>query len=309
MKTKKHTHIGKLLLALICISLFIAPVCNAGVQVPYIQNHVSNTDFQPTKATEYWALIFAVGEYLNHPDENRPSMLAAADDLYQTLLDSPQWTADHIHIVKGSQATGKRLIQELIWLIQNDKSEDMVLVYITTHGSPLRNGNGYPVDLPPKDEADGADEILVMYEGFDKWYAFIWDDLLNFFLNRLQASGVCLIVDSCFSGGFNDLPAMGMTSIQNYNAASFASGLAEELAAQNRVVLMSCRENEVSYGSDFSNLLILGFEGWADLTGNGDGINSAEESFTWAEFWLNLYGQQHPTILDYYPGEFTVTYT
>ncbi len=198
------------------------------------------------------------------------------------------------------------MIQGLIWLIQNVDADDKVLVYLTTHGSPLKNANGMPVDLPPKDEADGTDEILVMYDGFDKWYAFVWDDVINILLSLLKAEGVCLIVDSCFSGGFND-PPFDSVGLQDYSANDFTEGFAGELATQGRIVLMSSQETEVSYGSEFSNFLIDGFAGWADFFGNGDGINSAEEAFDYAEFWVNLMGQQHPTILDLYPGEFSVT--
>ena len=148
-----------------------------------------------------------------------------------------------------------------------------------------------------------------MYEGFDKWYAFIRDDLLNFFLSLLQSKGVCLIVDSCFSGGFNDYPMIKGSIPLKSSTESFTQGFAEEIATQGRVVLMSCEEDEVSYGSDFSDLLITGFAGWADIPpfGNGDGIKSAEESFIFADFWLTLIGQQNPTILDLYSGEFSVT--
>ena len=71
---------------------------------------------------------------------------------------------------------------------------------------------------------------------------------------------------------------------------------------------MSCEESELSYGTDFSNYLISGFQGWGDMFGNGDGINSAEESFAFAQWWVELYGNQIPTIADNYPGEFPVTY-
>ena len=261
------------------------------------------------EGTEYWALLFAVGVYKNNPHQNRPSMLISADNLYEVLINSPQWQADHIHKVTASEATGRRLIQELIWLIQNEDSDDMSLIYLTTHGSPLKGPIGFPIDLPPRDEDDGADEILIMYEGFDKWYAFIWDDLLNFFLSLLQSQGVCLIVDSCYSGGFNDDPMFAGNIFEDYNAKSFTQGLAEELSAQNRVVLMSCEEDESCYGSYFSEFLIDGFWGAADLWGNKDGINSAEESFDYAKFWVNEMCYFNPTILDLYPGEYPVTYS
>ena len=66
-------------------------------------------------------------------------MIDAANNLYSTLLDSPNyWQADHIHMLTSSQATGKNLISELIWLAKNSKSTDYVLVYLTTHGGQLR---------------------------------------------------------------------------------------------------------------------------------------------------------------------------
>ena len=302
--------------SIICTALIVSPAYSTGLNAKDQLNRNNNlnlpkvNDIQINAGTEYWALLFAVGIYRNNPNQDRPSMLEAVDDLYDVLIDSSQWQSDHIHVVKGSQATGQNLIKELLWLIQSEDGDDMSLIYITTHGSPLLAENGDPIDIPPKDEADGADEILVMYDGFDNPYAFIWDDLLNFFLSLLQSQGVCLIVDSCFSGGFNDVPFKGNT-IEDYTLESFSEGLAEEIATQGRVVLMSSEEDTYSYGSYFSNYLIDGFEGSADIStfGNGDGINSAEESFYYAQRLVDLYGHgnQHPTILDLYPGEFPVT--
>ncbi len=235
----------------------------------------------------FWGLIFAVGYYYNHPDKNRPEMINASNSLQATLLDSSNWQPDHIHLVQGSEATGKRLMQELRWLAKNSQPGDYVLVYITTHGAQMRL-NGRPLDLPPKDEPDGMDEFLMMYNGFDKWYSIVWDDPLNLCLSAIKCQGLCLIVDSCFSGGFNDRPLPS--------------------SGQQRVVLMSCAENEESYGTSFSDSLITGFQGWADWVlfgGNGDGVVTAEEAFGFAQYFVS---GQTPTIADYSSAEFPVTY-
>jgi len=317
MKSKSNTKFTILVISIICIALIVSPAHTVGLNEKGQLKENNNLNLSGVNnihinaGTEYWALLFAVGIYRDNPNKDRPSMLEAVDDLYDVLIDSPQWQPDHIHVVKGSQATGINLIKELIWLIQNEDYDDMSLIYLTTHGSPLIDKEtGLPIDLPPKDETDGADEILVMYDGFANPYAFIWDDLLNFFLSLLQSQGVCFIVDSCFSGGFNDFPFKEKT-IESYTIESFSEGLAEEIATQGRIVLMSCEEDTYSYGSYFSNYLIDGFEGSADHStfGNRDGINSAEESFYYAQRLVDLYGyaDQHPTILDLYPGEFPVT--
>jgi len=223
-----------LVTSIICIALIATPICNAGLNTKGLIKRNNKVDLQKVKesqessGTEYWAVLFAVGIYYRNPDQNRPSMLEAVNNLYEVLIDSPQWQPDHIRMTTGEQATGRNLIRDLMWLIQSEDSDDMSLIYITTHGSPLKNLNGYPVDLPPKDEADGADEMLVMYHGFDRWYAFIWDDLLNFLLSLLQSQGVCLIVDSCYSGGFNDYPFEGLMP-EDYTAESFTEGFIEDM--------------------------------------------------------------------------------
>lgn len=260
---------------------------------PYTQDNEGDT--------EYWALLFAVGIYKNNPDKDRPSMLTAVDNLYDTLLSYNEWSPMHIHKVKGVEATGYRLIHEFLWLYQNVDRNDLILIYLTTHGSPIYDTNGSPLDLPPIDETDGADEALIMYDGFENPYAIIWDDLLNLLLSLLRCRGVCIIVDSCFSGGFNDPP---YSLDKEY---SFIQDMIKELGGGDRVVLMSTEEDTVSYGSIFSNYLIDGFNGAADENGNRDGINSAEESFYYAKEKVDSLGWQHPTILDLYPGEFPVT--
>jgi hypothetical protein len=304
MKRKMKLSVG--IISFICIILLISPGCTAGLLS--LGAKKKNVQNQETSQSQYWALLFAVGVYEGNPDADRPEMLQACDDLYNTLLGSPSnWQAANIHTVKSSQATLQNLIRELLWLRKNSKSEDYVLVYLTTHGYYLQK-QGVPWDLPPKDEADGADEILIMYNGFSKPYGMIWDDLLNFFLSMIKCKGLCLIVDSCYSGGFNDPPYNAIEQ-NKFTAESFVNGFVEDVAAPGRVVLMSCQENEVSYGTYFSNGLISGFQGWADFFGNGDGINSAEEAFNLAKTLTELQSDQHPTIADSYPGEFPVTYT
>jgi hypothetical protein len=297
------------LASIVCVVLLVSPVCAAGPYAVQVRKKM-NTTMEPTQSKHY-ALLFAVGVYLGRPDMDRPEMLQACDDLYNTLLDYPAyWQAADIHAVKGSAATLNNLLYQLNWLKQVSTSEDYVLVYLTTHGSHLHNFRGQLLDLPPKDEADGSDEILMMYNGFVQWYGFIWDDLLNLMLSRIQCKGLCLIVDSCYSGGFNDPPYQGISGRQDtLNASSFTKGFMKDVAGQGRVTLMSCEEDGVSYGSYFSEYLISGFQGSADFWGNHDGINSAEEAFAYAKPLTEIatYWGEIPTISDLYSGEFPVT--
>jgi len=279
--------------------------------VQFIHNHpnfikplekiVSHLSFkkETTDDTEYWGLLIAVGEYLNNPVQDRPSMLVEVENLYQSLISSENWNPSHIRKVKGENANLENILEGFKWLLQMEDENDISLVYITTHGGFLNS------DYPPKDETDGKDEILVPYEGFDDTSKFLWDDEINFILSLLESKGVCLIVDSCYSGGFND--ALQVSFHGNEQPTQhFLNGFLEDLAGDaGRVILMSSEEDEVSYGSTFSHYIFQGLEGAADA--NQDMCVSAEEAFQYAEPFILQYGHQHPTMVDAYQGELLLT--
>lgn len=265
-----------------------------------------------TDGTEYWALLVAVGVYLNHPEQDRPGMLIAVEDVYNSLLASENWESSHIRKITGENANLENILSGLQWLIKMDDSDDISLVYITTHGSFL------PIDIPPRDEADGKDEILIPYEGFDDLTKFIWDDELVFLLNLLESKGICVIIDSCYSGGFNDrsfvkeksspighIFSKVKTIVERYHSVLWGKDFSNDVSGNGRMVLMSCREEELSFGSYFSEFIAEGLHGNADIS--MDEVCSAEEVFIYAKQRVENFEIQHPTILDMYSGDLPLT--
>ena len=253
---------------------------------------------------EYWALLIAVGVYADHPDQDRPSMLTQVENLYNMLLVSEHWNEDHIKVIKAENATMWNIYKGLRWLNKMDSKDDFSLVYITTHGGQLQR------DKFPWDEDDGMDEVLASYRGFQFSWANIRDDILNLMLSLLSAKGTCVVVDSCYAGGFNDPPYF-TNFIKNkrvtnqISAYEWMQELGEELRGKGRVVLMSVREDELSYGNYFTQSLIKALRGYADT--NDDRIVSAEEAFVYVEENLPEWLDMHPTIFDNYPGELSLT--
>lgn len=245
--------------------------------------------------TEYWALLIAVGVYLNNSHQDRPTMLTEVENIYESLVSSNNWESKNIMKIKGRQATLENILSGFNWLTRKEGKNDVSLIYITTHGYYLNQ------DLPPYDEADGKDEILVPYEGFEDTSKFLWDDEINFFCSILQSKEVCLIVDSCFSGGFNDAYAKTISPSQQW----MTDFLKEMNGKSGRVILMSSEEDEVSYGSTFSHYIAHGlFTGGADA--NHNDVISAEEAFEYAEPYVTRYGRQQPTMVDACSGELTL---
>ncbi len=229
---------------------------------------------------QYWALIVGVGIYADDQEANRPDMILEANDFRNLLLQSPWWSADHIQLLTAEDATRSNIMAGFRWLQKNAGADDVVVVYLSTHGNYL------PFDIPPRDEADKADEILATYWGFAYNNTFINDDTINIQLNQLKSNNVCLIVDSCYAGGFND-----------------HWKLLKSAPEQHRVILMGSCEDELSYSGGFAPYLIDGFRGYADV--NGDGLVTAEEAFNYSE--PRAVPRQTPTIYDGYPGELPLT--
>ncbi len=260
---------------------------------------------QSTDDVEYWGLLIAVAEYADDPSQNRPLMLREVEELHETLLQYDCWEPDHIKVITAKEATPLGIIKGFQWLDEHEDENDISLIYFTTHGFPLG------IDIPPKDEADGTDEALVTYWGFAYENSVIWDDELNFLLGNLESEGICLIVDSCFAGGFND-PEFKLNQpwslfeeqSKEIMFEKYADEFAQELTGKGRVVVMASREDEVSYSGVFAPFVVDALRGFGDT--NQDGFISAEEVYRYAKprcFW------QTPTIYDNYPGELFITST
>jgi hypothetical protein len=274
MKTniKGMTSIGVILLL---VGTIILPIQNVTSQ--------ANTIQKPSGIAadaQYWALVVGIGTYADHPEDNRPDMISEANDFRNLLLQTPWWSADHIMLLTEENATRSNIMAGFRWLNKMAGPDDVVVVYLSTHGNYL------PFDLPPRDETDNADEMLVTYWGFAYNTSFITDDTINIQLNQLKSNNVCLIVDSCYAGGFND-----------------HWKLLKSAPEQHRVILMGSCEDQLSYSGGFAPYLIDAFRGYADT--NGDGFVSAEEAFNYSE--PRAVPRQTPTMYDGYPGELSIT--
>lgn len=266
-----------------------------------------NRESTLTNEVEYWALLVAVGIYRNCPAMDRPTMLREVGRFDQTLPVSVNWAEDHMKILQGEDATVHNIREGFKWLDEMEDENDICLVYLTTHGFP------HWYDRPPFDEEDGKDEALASYTGFlpfespFRWehlsnpFGIILDDQFNKWFNDLESQGLAVIVDSCHSGGFDDY-----WTESNQRSFSFAHEFASELQGQNRIVVTSVPEEDVSYGSTFSHYLIDGFKGFADE--NHDGEVTMEEAFYYAEEIVEQSTGMDPQIFDNYPGELTITY-
>jgi hypothetical protein len=265
--------------------------------------------------TEYWALLVGVNEFKNHPFMTNLSLYNGfpPTDLYNVLLTSDHWKPDHIRLLTGKNASIFNVFKSFRWMHRMADADDVCLFYISTHGAPL-------YDMPPRDENGGYDTALLMYDtyrtkigdwfiGFPFKLYYLFDDTINTWLCNLRCKGVCVIIEACFAGGFNDPPRNTMQTTPI--ASEWMKNLGKQLSGTGRVILMACKDNEMSNGNFFGYYLMEGLQGFGDT--NKDGLCSAEEAFnysvpkTTAILLKEFDFPMSPQIYDSYPGELILT--
>jgi len=271
---------------------------------------------QSDDGTEYWALLVGVNEFKNQPFMTNLSLFndIPPTDLYNLLLVSDHWKPDHIRLLTGKNASIFNVFKGFFWMYRNADEDDICLFYISTHGSPVKR------DHFPKDENGGVDTVLYMYDTYrtkiGNWFIcipnklyYLYDDTINTWLNHLRCKGVCVIIEACYAGGFNDPPKKRTHKTET--VSEWMNTFAKGLSGPGRVILMACKEDEMSNGNFFGYYLMEGLQGFGDA--NQDNLCSAEEAFNYSypktkDILLKEYNfPVNPQIYDSYPGELILT--
>jgi uncharacterized caspase-like protein len=182
---------------------------------------------------EKWALVIGVSRF---QDRRIPKLRYTgkdAQDFAAVLRDSAygRFQPDHVHLVLDEEATTKKIKAELNWLARSAAPEDLVVIYLASHGSPREldtAGLNYIVtnDTEVKPEDNLFATALPMVE------------LSDVVRSRIRARRTAIFLDTCHSGA-----ALG---------ASSASPEALDRIRQGagRVIIASSQVNERSWESD-----------------------------------------------------------
>jgi len=174
---------------------------------------------------------------------------------------------DHIFELYDEQATERNIRSLLGTKLRQLASspEDTVYVFFAGHGAPEQ-------DTTAKDE-DKIKKYILAYdaEREDLQSTTIAMDYIAEVFSRIQAERVIFVVDSCYSGAGG-----GRTILAQRSRAVLTDDFLTRLSqGKGRIILTSCRPNEVSQESDeikhgfFTYYLLEGLKGKADITGDG----------------------------------------
>jgi hypothetical protein len=178
-----------------------------------------------------WALIIGISKF-QKPEVNLKYSAKDAQDLRDFLVKEANFAPDHVKLLVDEQATKSNVLAEIgdKWLPHVARPNDLVLIFVSSHGSPSK------VDL------EGLNYLVMHDTDPNSLYAtgLPLQDLAAAIKQRVHANRVVLIVDACHSGAAN--PAKGLVRLGNFDSESLLTGTGQ-------LVICSSEPSQVSWES------------------------------------------------------------
>jgi uncharacterized caspase-like protein len=189
------------------------------------------------RPAQKWALVVGVGDFTSPNIPPLDFTAKDAKDVAQALVDPSvgHFNRDNVRTLVDADATLTQVRQGIGWLRANAGRDDLVVVYVASHGSPRTldpNGVSYVMmhDTDPSDAEHLYASALQMID--------LADDLSH----DLRAGRALLILDTCFSGD--------ATELRLDNAVgTFSPSLERFARTPGRVILAAANGDQISWES------------------------------------------------------------
>jgi tetratricopeptide (TPR) repeat protein len=195
-----------------------------------------------------WALIVGISKFkdgtlnLRYPSKD-------AKDFYDFLVTSAGFKKDHIKLLVDEEATRGRILSELgdKWLPRVANPDDLVVIYISSHGSAS--------DM----DVGGVNYLLAHDTDIDNLYAsgLPMQDLTRIIKGRVHSDRIVLVLDACHSGATTVSDSKGLTRKSNVNADEIAQGTGQ-LVISSSMPNQGSWESKIDQNSVFTKYLMEG---------------------------------------------------
>ena len=189
----------------------------------------------PRNVHDKWALVIGVSTFRD-PAINLEFTAKDAVDFAALLTNKAygRFQPDHVHLVTNAQATTKRIKQELNWLARSAGRNDLVVIYLSSHGTPRQADIAgvnyiYTADTEVTDQDSLFATALPMV------------DVVDVVRTRVQARRAVVFLDTCHSG---EAVGAGLKP-SSVNAAT----LDRMTEGVGRVIIASSQADQESYES------------------------------------------------------------
>ncbi len=209
----------------------IAPISKPLQTPQVIIQDSTSTPVEETPIDDKWALVVGVSKFENS-GINLKFPAKDAKDFRDYLINEANFRPDHVKLLVDEEATKERVLTELgdKWLPKRAHPNDLVVVYLSTHGSPSSL------------DGEGVNYLVMHNTDPQRLYAtgLAVQDLAFALKSRVHAKRSVLIMDACHSGAAD--AAKGLKRDGNINLEAFPIGTGQ-------MVICSSKPDQVSWES------------------------------------------------------------
>ncbi|GEM_PF-920097 len=207
-----------------------------------------------------WALVIGVSKF---QDASINLRYAAKDakDFASYLVTDGKFAKDHVRVLVNEKATRENIMDQIggSWLPHVVNPDDLVLIYISSHGSPS------------KADVNGMNYLVAHNTDKNKLYAtgVAMQELVKQVKDRVHSDRVVLMMDACHSGAAETAGAKGLFRIKGYNAEELAQGSGQLVICSSDPTQVSWESNRYENGV-FTHYLLEGLKKNGGSTKLGD---------------------------------------
>ncbi|MCA9804764.1 MAG: caspase family protein [Cyanobacteria bacterium HKST-UBA02] len=145
-----------------------------------------------TPVKDKWALVIGISKF-GKPEYNLEYAAKDATDFYNFLVKEANFKSDHVKLLLNEEATRTNIMSAFgsSWLPRLTEPGDLVVVYVSTHGTPST-------------EDDGGRNYVVAYDtDADDLYptGVDMDEIYRRIKEGVKTDRVLIVLDTCYSGG------------------------------------------------------------------------------------------------------------
>lgn len=203
----------------------------------------------PGPVQQKWALVVGISHFADRAVPPLSYTTADASSFASELEDPAigRFPAANVKVLTDDQATTSNIKRQLNYIARNAKPNDMVVIYVATHGSPREldsaGGVNYIVTYDTEIKSSDSPDEDALYAT-----ALPMVELANAVATRMKALRTAVILDTCYSGGAvtNESKLMGKGLA---NVSPSQATLDRMSEGTGRIVIAAASANEESLES------------------------------------------------------------
>ncbi len=239
-----------------------------------------------------WALIIGISKFKDQ-SINLKYPAKDARDFAKFLINEEHFAPDHVKILTDEKANREGILDAMgdKWLPRVAGPDDLILIYISTHGSPSTLDVG------------GVNYIVAYDTDKERLYStgIAMQDLSRIIKGRVHSDRVVFLLDACHSGATSMNDQKGISRQGNFDAGEIAQGTGQLVICSSDTTQVSW-ESKRTANSVFTNHLMKALRVNGDRTTLGQAFGSMKAAVE-EEVRRDRGGMQTPVLKGVWQGD------